>query len=158
MAPTSPAGRVKAIARLARGFIYVVSVLGITGERRALPPELDAQVRTLRLVTTKPVCVGFGVSTPAQVAAVGQLADGVIVGSAIVRLIERHTGDPSLIDEVVKFIPAAAEYAPKTAFFTSRGRAMYIADAGRFARSRLCVVRASWCALADEFCGKLAAR
>ena len=104
VAPTSPAGRVKAIARLARGFIYVVSVLGITGERRALPPELDAQVRTLRLVTTKPVCVGFGVSTPAQVAAVGQLADGVIVGSAIVRLIERHTGDPSLIDEVVKFI------------------------------------------------------
>jgi len=106
VAPTSPAARVKAIARLARGFIYVVSVLGITGERRALPPELDAQVRTLRLVTTKPVCVGFGVSTPEQVAAVGKVADGVIVGSAIVRLIERHTGDPALIDEVAKFIAA----------------------------------------------------
>jgi tryptophan synthase alpha chain len=104
VAPTSPAARVKAIARLARGFIYVVSVLGITGERRALPPELDAQVRTLRLVTTKPVCVGFGVSTPEQVAGVGKVADGVLVGSAIVRLIERHTGEAALLDEVTKFI------------------------------------------------------
>jgi tryptophan synthase alpha chain len=104
VAPTSPAARVKAIARLARGFIYVVSVTGITGERRTLPPGLDAQIRTLRLVTTKPLCVGFGVSTPEQVGAVGKLADGILVGSAIVRLIERHTGDPSLIDEVAKFI------------------------------------------------------
>jgi len=104
VAPTSPAARVKAIARLARGFIYVVSVTGITGERRTLPPELDAQIRTLRLVTTKPLCVGFGVSTPEQVGAVGKLADGILVGSAIVRLVERHTGDPSLIDEVAKFI------------------------------------------------------
>ena len=104
VAPTSPAARVKTIARLARGFIYVVSVTGITGERRTLPPELDAQIRTLRLVTTKPLCVGFGVSTPEQVGAVGKLADGILVGSAIVRLVERHTGDPSLIDEVAKFI------------------------------------------------------
>jgi tryptophan synthase alpha chain len=104
VAPTSPAVRVKAIARLARGFIYVVSVTGTTGERRTLPPELDAQIRTLRLVTTKPVCVGFGVSTPEQVGAVGKLADGVIVGSAIVRLVERHTGERTLVDEVAKFI------------------------------------------------------
>jgi len=104
VAPTSPPARVRAIARLARGFIYVVSVTGITGERRTLPPELGAQIRTLRLVTTKPACVGFGVSTPEQVAAVGKLADGVLVGSAIVRLVEKHTGDPNLIDEVAKFI------------------------------------------------------
>ena len=104
VAPTSPAARVKAIARRARGFIYVVSVTGITGERRSLPPELDAQIRTLRLVTTKPLCVGFGVSTREQVAAVGKLADGVLVGSAIVRLVEKHTGDPRLIDEVATFI------------------------------------------------------
>jgi tryptophan synthase alpha chain len=106
VAPTSTPPRMKAIARLSRGFIYVVSVLGITGERRHLPPELDAQVRTLRLVTTKPVCVGFGVSTPEQVAAVGTLADGVIVGSAIVRLVERHAGDAALEDEVGRFIAA----------------------------------------------------
>jgi tryptophan synthase alpha chain len=104
VAPTSPAARLKAIARLARGFIYVVSVTGITGERRTLPPELDAQIRTLRLITTKPLCVGFGVSTPEQVGAVGKLADGVLVGSAIVRLVEKHTGDPALVDEVAKFI------------------------------------------------------
>jgi tryptophan synthase alpha chain len=106
VAPTSPAARVKAIARLARGFIYVVSVTGITGERKSLPPELDAQIRTLRLVTTRPLCVGFGVSTAEQVAAVGRVADGVIVGSAIVRLVEKHTGDPALVDEVAKFIAA----------------------------------------------------
>ncbi|HEU5195897.1 MAG TPA: tryptophan synthase subunit alpha [Methylomirabilota bacterium] len=104
VAPTSPAARVKAIARLARGFIYVVSVTGVTGERKSLPPELDAQIRTLRLVTTKPVCVGFGVSTPEQVGSVGKLADGVLVGSAIVRLVERHTGAAGLVEEVAKFI------------------------------------------------------
>ena len=84
--------------------VHSVSVTGITGERSQLPPELDAQIRTLRLVTTKPVCVGFGVSTPEQVAFVGRLADGVLVGSAIVRLVERHTGDPQLVDAVAKFI------------------------------------------------------
>jgi tryptophan synthase alpha chain len=106
VAPTSPAARVRAIARVARGFIYVVSVTGVTGERASLPPELEAQIRTLRLVTTKPACVGFGVSTPEQVRAVGKLADGIIVGSAIVRLVEKHTGDPHLVDEVAKFITA----------------------------------------------------
>ena len=106
VAPTSTPARVKMIARVSRGFIYVVSVLGTTGERQQLPPELDAQVRRLRLVTTRPVCVGFGVFNPEQVAAVGQLADGVIVGSAIVRLVERHTGDPALVDEVARFIAA----------------------------------------------------
>src|SRR4029450_7536531 len=79
VAPTSPAARVKVIARLARGFIYVVSVTGITGALNTPPPELDAQIRTLRLVTTRPVCVGFGVSTPEQVGAVGKLADGILV-------------------------------------------------------------------------------
>lgn len=106
VAPTSTPARVRAIARLSRGFVYVVSLMGVTGERRALPPDLDAQVRTLRLVTTKPICVGYGVSTPEHVAAVGQLADGVIVGSAIVRTIEHHTGTPVLVDEVGKFIGA----------------------------------------------------
>ncbi len=99
-APTSTPARVKMIARLSRGFIYVVSLTGVTGERRELPKELDAQLRTLRLVTTKPVCVGFGVSTPEQVAAVGRIADGVAVGSAIVRTIEQHAGTPALVEEL----------------------------------------------------------
>jgi tryptophan synthase alpha chain len=104
VAPTSTPARVKAIARLSRGFVYVVSLTGVTGERREMPPDLDAQIRTLRLVTTKPICVGFGVSTPEQVAAVGRLADGVAVGSAIVRAIEQHTGTPALVEEVGTFI------------------------------------------------------
>jgi len=106
VAPTSTPTRVKTIARLSRGFIYVVSLTGVTGARRELPKDLDAQIRTLRLVTTKPVCVGFGVSTPEQVAAVGQIADGVAVGSAIVRTIEEHTGTAALVDRVGDFIAA----------------------------------------------------
>jgi len=104
VAPTSTPARVKAIARISRGFVYVVSLTGVTGARRELPPDLDAQVRTLRLVTTKPVCVGFGVSTPEQVAAVGRLADGVVVGSAIVRAIEEHAGTSALAEKVGDFI------------------------------------------------------
>jgi tryptophan synthase alpha chain len=104
VAPTSTPARVKAIARRSRGFIYVVSLTGVTGERRELPKGLDAQVRTLRLVTTKPVCVGFGVSTPEQVAAVGRIADGVVVGSAIVRAIEQHAGSSALVDKLGDFI------------------------------------------------------
>src|SRR5437764_826388 len=103
-APPSTPARVKTIARLARGFIYLVSLTGVTGERRELPKDLDAQIRTLRLLTTKPVCVGFGVSTPDQVAAVAAAADGVAVGSAIVRKIEEYTATPTLIEKVGDFI------------------------------------------------------
>ena len=104
VAPTSPPARARALARRSRGFVYVVSLTGITGERRELPPDLAAQIRTLRLVTTKPVCVGFGVSTPAHVAAVGGLADGAAVGSAIVRLIEQHAGAHDLVARVGDFV------------------------------------------------------
>jgi tryptophan synthase alpha chain len=109
VAPTSTPARVKAIARLSRGFIYVVSLTGVTGERQQVPADLDAQVRTLRLVTTKPLCVGFGVSTPEQAAAIGRLADGVAVGSAIVRTIEQHAGTPALVKEVGAFIGSLKE-------------------------------------------------
>ncbi len=104
VAPTSTPERVRLIARRSHGFIYVVALTGVTGERQELPPDLAAQIRTLRRVTTKPVCVGFGISTPAQVAAVGGLADGAVVGSAIVRLVEERAGSPSLVDDVGAFI------------------------------------------------------
>ena len=74
VAPTSTPSRVRLIARRSRGFIYVVSLTGVTGERPELPPDLAARIRALRLVTTKPVCIGFGISTPAQVAAMGSAA------------------------------------------------------------------------------------
>lgn len=104
VAPTSTAPRVRAIARRSRGFVYVVSLTGVTGERGALPRELEGQVRALRAVTTKPVCVGFGISDPAMAAAVGRIADGVIVGSAIVRTVERWTGTPELVARVGDFV------------------------------------------------------
>ena len=106
VAPTSTAERMRMIARRSRGFIYLVSLTGVTGEREALPTELEAQVRALRLLTTKPICVGFGIGRPEQVAAVGRLADGVAVGSAIVRLIEAHAGRSDLVARLGDFIAA----------------------------------------------------
>jgi tryptophan synthase alpha chain len=85
VAPTTPAARMGAIARTGRGFVYLISRLGVTGERADLPAELPATVARLRSATTLPVCVGFGISRPEQARAVAKLADGVVVGSAIVR-------------------------------------------------------------------------
>src|SRR3989441_6715384 len=89
VAPTSTPGRVRLIARRSRGFIYVVSLTGVTGERRELPAGPQGPIRTPRRPTTQPRCRGGRLAHPDQVAAVGRLADGGIVGSAIVRLIER---------------------------------------------------------------------
>ncbi|PYN90717.1 MAG: tryptophan synthase subunit alpha [Candidatus Rokuibacteriota bacterium] len=103
-APTSTPPRVRLIAKKSRGFIYAVSLTGVTGERQELPADMATQIGAIRRVTTMPVCVGFGISTPGQVAAVGRVADGAIVGSAIVRLVEARAGSPSLVDDVGKFI------------------------------------------------------
>jgi tryptophan synthase alpha chain len=103
-APTSGPARLRRIARASRGFIYLVPLTGITGVRAEVPPDLVRLVRDLRAVTTKPICVGFGISTPAHVAAVVRHADGAIVGSAIVRLVERLAGDPALVAQVGEFI------------------------------------------------------
>ena len=104
VAPTSTPPRVRLIAQKSRGFIYVVSLTGVTGERQELPADMASQIAALRRVTATPVCVGFGISTPAQVAAVGRIADGAAVGSAIVRLVEARAGSSSLVDDVGKFI------------------------------------------------------
>lgn len=85
VAPTTPAERMAAIGRHGRGFVYLISRLGVTGERADLPPELPRTVETLRSATTLPICVGFGIASPQQAVAVGAVADGVVVGSAIVR-------------------------------------------------------------------------
>ena len=106
VAPTSTPARMRLIARRSRGFVYFVSLTGVTGVRTALAPDLERQLRLLRSVTTQPICVGFGISTPEHAAAVGRHADGVIVGSAVVSLVEKHTGRPELIEEVGRFIEA----------------------------------------------------
>ena len=87
LAPTSSSERMEMIARNARGFIYLVSVTGITGERKSLAEGLGDLIALVREHTAAPVCVGFGIGTPEQAKQVGALADGVIVGTACVRTI-----------------------------------------------------------------------
>ncbi|HEV8446862.1 MAG TPA: tryptophan synthase subunit alpha [Gemmatimonadaceae bacterium] len=85
VAPTTPLERMREIGEHGRGFVYLISRLGVTGARDDLPAELPATARRLREATSLPVCVGFGVSRPEQAARVAGIADGVVVGSAIVR-------------------------------------------------------------------------
>jgi len=87
LAPTSPNERMESIARNAKGFIYLVSVTGVTGARTAISDGLGELINRVREHTSAPVCVGFGIGTPEQAAQVGALADGVIVGSACVKTI-----------------------------------------------------------------------
>src|SRR5947209_6660514 len=98
--PTTPRERAARIAEHSTGFLYCVSVTGITGERDRLPPELLDQLRWLRTQTPLPLCVGFGVSRPEHVAMLRDAADGVIVGSAIVRLLGQIGERPA--DDVIK--------------------------------------------------------
>lgn len=88
LAPTTPDDRMEAIARSARGFIYLVSVTGTTGVRQSVSGGLEDLISRVRAHTAAPVCVGFGIGTPEQARAIGHLADGVIVGSALVRAVE----------------------------------------------------------------------
>jgi tryptophan synthase alpha chain len=87
LAPTSSPERMEMIARDAKGFIYLVSVTGITGERKSLAEGLGDLIAQVREHTSAPVCVGFGIGTPEQAREVGKMADGVIVGTACVRTI-----------------------------------------------------------------------
>ncbi|MFO0913318.1 MAG: tryptophan synthase subunit alpha [Pirellulales bacterium] len=99
--PTTPRDRAVRIAQQSSGFLYYVSVTGITGERRELPPELLDNVRWLRGQTDLPICIGFGISQPEHVRALREVADGLIVGSAIVRRMaeaEQHGREKSLQD------------------------------------------------------------
>jgi tryptophan synthase alpha chain len=86
--PTTPLERSAEIARVTTGFLYVVSITGITGARAALPAELKEQLANLRMITSLPLCVGFGISTVEQVQSLRGIADGVIIGSTIVRCLE----------------------------------------------------------------------
>ncbi len=95
LAPTSDAERVQRVVELASGFIYLVSLTGVTGARDRLPPELEAFVQRVRGVTDLPLAVGFGIGNPQEARRVGRVADGVIVGSAIVKRIG-ESDDPEV--------------------------------------------------------------
>jgi tryptophan synthase alpha chain len=93
--PTTPPDRAEAIAKKSTGFLYCVSVAGVTGARTDLPPGLVDRVKWLKTKTDVPILVGFGISSPEQVKAVAAVADGVIVGSALVRRIAESAGRPT---------------------------------------------------------------
>ena len=104
-APTSPPERMQLIASISTGFIYCVSVTGVTGARATLSDEIAPMIAELRKHTDKPVSVGFGISTPEQATQVAQIADGVIVGSAIVNVIEDN------MDNETKLLAAVKRFA-----------------------------------------------
>ncbi len=103
-APTSTPERVVRIAHGARGFVYCVSVTGVTGARTELADDLSELVGRLQRVTSTPVCVGFGISTPAHAARVARIADGVIVGSALVERIGRADSPSTAIAAAGSFV------------------------------------------------------
>jgi tryptophan synthase alpha chain len=92
LSPTSDVERIRRVGKSGRGFIYYVSVTGVTGARRAFDDRLKSQVARVRRMTALPVAVGFGVSTPKQAAWIAGFADGVVVGSALVETIEKAQG------------------------------------------------------------------
>ncbi|MFC1570320.1 tryptophan synthase subunit alpha [Candidatus Omnitrophota bacterium] len=109
-APTTPPGRFKRIAAASRGFIYHVSLTGVTGARKKMASALKGDVRKLRKLTAKPVCVGFGVSSPAQARDVASSASGVIVGSAIIKVIEGNLSNKrNLVKKVSAFAGSMAK-------------------------------------------------
>lgn len=102
ISPTTAPQRRAEIARLSSGFIYYLSVSGITGERDQLPADLAPNVQQIKAITDRPVCVGFGIHQPRQVAQLAGLADGAIVGTAYVRRMQQHMSEgPGQLANVV---------------------------------------------------------
>jgi tryptophan synthase alpha chain len=104
--PTTPRERAVRIATTSTGFLYYVSVTGITGERTALPPELVDNVGWLRTQTDLPICIGFGISTSEHMKLLAPVADGLIVASAIIRRIAEAAGKPreKVLSEVGDYV------------------------------------------------------
>ena len=109
VAPTSPPERIRLVSRCSRGFIYYVSVTGVTGTRGNLSEEVGLAVKHIKEISQKPVAVGFGISTPEQAKTVSRFADGVIVGSAIVKIIGEYLKDPNMVSRVGDFVSSLAK-------------------------------------------------
>lgn len=104
LAPTSSPARVQRVIAASRGYIYYVSLKGVTGARDQLPEGLREAVGRIKMKTEKPVAVGFGIGRPEQAGEVARFADGVIVGSAIVAKVEENLGRADLIEQVGDFV------------------------------------------------------
>ncbi len=113
LAPTSDHDRISAVSGMARGFVYYVTVTGVTGERAEVSGTLDSELSAIRNVITVPVVAGFGISTPEQAAAAARMADGVVVGSAVVRLFEKYSGE-KLGRETGRFVASLKEAVNKS--------------------------------------------
>lgn len=109
LAPTSTDARIRVVAGRSSGFIYGVSVTGVTGVRDRLPEEIRDLVARIKKVTRLPVCVGFGVSTPEQARRVAEIADGVIVGSALVSLLEQSGDRVARLEQFVRELRRAID-------------------------------------------------
>ena len=103
LTPTSDDTRIKQVSRYGSGFLYYVTVTGVTGTRQSVSNSLEDELKTVRNTIKLPVVAGFGISTPEQAAQVATAADGVVVGSAIVKLFEQHQGE-QLQTEVTRLI------------------------------------------------------
>jgi tryptophan synthase alpha chain len=107
IAPTSTEERIKLVSRVSRGFIYYVSLTGVTGAKLVARNSIKDSLDRIKAVTDKPIAVGFGISSPDQATQVAlRGADGVIVGSALVKVIEEHIGSPELVHHAVAFARA----------------------------------------------------
>lgn len=109
IAPTTPPARMRDIGSQGEGFIYYVSREGVTGEQSELATNIAENVAIIKSGSGVPVCVGFGISTPDQAAAVARSADGVVVGSAIVKTIAAHGSSPDLASLVADFVRPLVE-------------------------------------------------
>lgn len=112
IAPTTPDPRMVEIVKAASGFLYLVSLTGVTGERNSLPPDLKVFIERVRTKTNLPVAVGFGISTPDQAHAVGAMADGVIVGSALIRVVAESSHPVQAAEDFVAALRRGLEAAP----------------------------------------------
>jgi tryptophan synthase alpha chain len=104
LAPTTTPERMRRLAANAEGYIYYVSMTGVTGTQKITPAEIRLAVEELQAMTEVPVGVGFGITTAADAKAVGEFADGVVVGSALVKIIAEYTGSDELLPRVGRFI------------------------------------------------------
>jgi len=101
LAPTSTEERIQLVAEKSRGFIYLVSVTGVTGARDNLPAGLEAFVTRVRRIASQPLCIGFGISTPKQARQIARIADGVIIGSRIIQLMESEDRSMAAVRDFV---------------------------------------------------------
>jgi tryptophan synthase alpha chain len=107
LAPTSTGERIRIVCKVSQGFVYYVSLTGVTGARTGIQSSIEESLKKIMAATDKPVAVGFGISTPDQAAQLARWgAHGVIVGSALVKVIEENSASPELVGKVTAFVKA----------------------------------------------------